>query len=303
MLLRHLQTFAAICEYGSLTAAAEHLHLSQPAVSRQLKALERELGTGLCVRRGHAVLPTPAGEAAYGCALRMSALARDLQEQVARAAAPGAGSLTIAAVDTLAVHTLPDLLLDFLGEHPAVQVRVHTVPTREAVAELLQHEADLALTTTPVTHPRLQCQALFDDPVALVASASFAASLGGPLRLEDLQDLPLIAYEPGTRLRALIDAVLEQHGVRPRVALEFDGQEAVREVLLRGLGLAFVPLSAARQDLAHGSLVRLTVHGLPPLARQASLLLARDLRPSSATLAFVRTAEQRFGRPPRRREP
>ncbi len=294
MFLRQLQTFAAIFEFGSLTAAAEHLHLSQPAVSRQLKALERELGAELCVRRGHAVLPTPAGEVAYAYAQRAMVLQRDLRQQVATLAAPGAGDLTLSCVDTVAVYTLPDLLVDFLRMHPSVQVHVHTVPTRTAVAEVLQLEADLALTTTPVTHPRLRCLPLFEDPVALVASPGFVASLKAPLSLHSLQELPFIAYQTGTHLRALVDAVLEQHGIRPRIALEFDGHEAVREVLLRGLGLAFVPLSTARGDLAAGLLRRLEPAGLPSLSRQTSLVLPRDARLSAAAQAFIGVSQRRF---------
>ncbi len=294
MLLRQLQTFAAIFEFGSLTAAAEHLHLSQPAVSRQLKALERDLGTELCQRRGHAVLPSPAGEVVYAYAQRVMVLQRDLREQVATLAAPGAGTLTLSCVDTVAVYTLPDLLQAFLLLNPAVRVRVHTVPTRIAVAEVLQLESDLALTTTPVTHPRLECLTLFDDAVALVASAEFATSLPEPFTLHHLQDLPLIAYEVGTHLRALVDAVLEQHGIRPRIALEFDGHEAVREVLLRGLGLAFVPLSTAQQDIVSGHLVQLKPEGLPVLSRQTSLVLPRDTRLSSAARAFIEVSHAHF---------
>ncbi len=294
MLLRQLQTFASIFEFGSLTAAAEHLHLSQPAVSRQLKALEKDLGAELCQRRGHAVLPTPAGEAVYAYAQRALMLQRDLRQQVATLAAPGSGSLTLSCVDTVAVYTLPDLLQDFLRRHPAMHVHVHTVPTRMAVAEVLQLEADLALTTTPVTHPRLQCLPLFEDPVALVASPAFAAGLPAPPTLHQLQELPFIAYEAGTHLRGLVDAVLEQHGIRPRIALEFDGHEAVREVLLRGLGLAFVPLSTASLDIAAGRLVRLEPGGLPALSRQTSLVLPRDGRLSPAAKAFIEVSRAHF---------
>ncbi len=294
MLLRQLQTFASIFELGSLTAAAEHLHLSQPAVSRQLKALEKELGAELCLRRGHAVLPTPGGEVVYAYAQRLMSLQRDLRQQVATLAAPGAGSLTLSCVDTVAVYTLPDLLQEFLREHPAVHVHVHTLPTRNAVAEVLGLEADLALTTTPVTHPRLRCLPLFEDPVALVASRGIAASLPPSPTLNELQDLPFIAYEAGTHLRALVDAVLEQHGIRPRIALEFDGHEAVREVLLRGLGVAFVPLSTARSDIAQGLLVRLEPDGLPGLSRQTSLVLPREGALTPAAKAFIDVAAGRF---------
>jgi len=293
MLLRQLETFACIVEQGGLTAAAEHLHLSQPAVSRQLKALERELGAELCLRRGHSVQPTAAGEVAYAFAQRLAALKQDLRQQVAELARPEAGSLVLSCVDTVAVYTLPDLLAAFLALHPAVHVHVHTVPTRSAVAEVLQREADLALTTTPVTHPRLACLPLFDDAVALVASPGFLAAYPPPQVVADLQDLPFIAYEAGTHIRALVDAVLEQHGIRPRIALEFDGHEAVREVLLRGLGLAFVPLSTAGADIAAGRLRRLSPQGLPALSRQTSLIMARDGHPGPAALDFIRIAKER----------
>ena len=294
MLLRQLQTFASIFELGSMTAAAEHLHLSQPAVSRQLKALERELGAELCQRRGHSVLPTPAGEVAYAYAQRAIALQRDLHQQVATLAAPETWDLTLSCVDTVAVHTLPDLLQDFLRLHPGAQVHVHTVATRTAVGEVLQREADLALTTTPVTHPRLECLPLFDDPVVLVASPEFLTRFPAPRTIQDLQDQPFIAFQSGTHLRALVDATLAQHGIRPRIMLEYHGHEGVREVILRGLGIAFVPLSAARADIASGRLARLEPEGLPALSRQSCLVLPRGAALKPAAKAFIEVSRAHF---------
>lgn len=294
MLLRHLQTFAQIVDLGSITAAAERLHLSQPAVSRQLKSLESDLGTRLCERRGHSVVPTQAGEIVYGYAQRVQSLERELHRQLASVSSPEAGDLTVACVDTIAIYTLPDLLAPFAHNHPAVRVRVRTGPIRLTVDRLLAHEADVALTTVPVQSPRVTCRPLFDDPVALVATPEFAAHLPDEIEAMDLEQLPVIAYELGTHFRSFVDAALEERGIHPRVTMEFDGHEAVREVVGHGLGVAFVPESTVRADVSHGRLRRLQIRGIPDLRRTTCLLVPRDITPSPTAELFLSAVLARF---------
>ncbi len=298
MLLRQLQTFAQIVDLGSITAAAERLHLSQPAVSRQLKSLESDLGARLCERRGHAVVPTPAGEVAYGYAQRMQSLERELHRQLASVSSPEAGDVTVACVDTIAIYTLPDILAPFAHRHPAVRVRVRTGPIRVTVDRLLAHEADVALTTVPVQSPRVTCRPLFDDPVALVATPQFAADLPDEIEATHLEQLPVIAYELGTHFRSFVDAALEERGIHPRVTMEFDGHEAVREVVGHGLGVAFVPESTARADIAQGRLRRLRIHGLPDLRRTTCLVVPRDVTPSPTAELFLEEVLQQFPKLP-----
>ncbi len=294
MLLRYLQTFAQIVDLGSITAAAERLHLSQPAVSRQLKALESDVGARLCERRGHSVVPTPAGEVVYGYSQRMQSLERELLRQLAGVSSPETGDITIACVDTIAIYTLPDMLSPFSQRHPRVRVRVRTGPIRTTVDRVLAHEADIALTTVPVQSPRVTCRPLFDDPVALVAAPQFAAGLPDEIEAADLERLPVIAYELGTHFRSFVDAALEERGIHPRVTMEFDGHEAVREVVGHGMGIAFVPESTARADVAQGRLRRLRLRGIADLRRTTCLVVPRDITPSPTAELFLAEVFEKY---------
>lgn len=287
MLFSQLQTFVRIVDLGSLTAAADRSHLSQPAVSRQLKALEEDLGTQLCTRRGRVVAPTPAGEIVYQFAQRMQALARELRHTVETVSAPESGDITVACVDTVALYTLPKILAPFSERFPSIRVHVKTGPIRLTVDRLLQHEADFALTTVPVANPKLVCRPLFDDPVTLVAAPRLVARLPAELTPNDLSQVPMIAYEVGTNFRAFVDAALDASGIHPHVVMEFDGHEAVRTMVSLGLGAAFVPESTVRNDLQSGQLVRLTAHGLPDLSRTTCLLLLRSEHPKPAAEHFL----------------
>lgn len=282
MLFSQLQTFVRIVDLGSLTAAAERSHLSQPAVSRQLKALEEDLGAVLCARRGRIVAPTAAGEIVYRFAQRVQALERELRRSIQTVSSPESGDISIACVDTVALYTLPRVLAPFSERYPSIRVHVRTGSIRQTVDRLLQHEADLALTTVPVANPKLVCRPLFDDPVEFVASPRLANLLPADLTPNDIGQLPMIAYEMGTNFRSYVDAALDAVGIHPHIAMEFDGHEAVRTMVKLGLGAAFMPLSAVQSDLDSGELLRLDAKGLPDLRRSTCLLLLRSEQPKLA---------------------
>lgn len=287
MLFSQLQTFVRIIDLGSLTAAADRSHLSQPAVSRQLKALEDDVGAPLCTRRGRTVAPTAAGEIVYQFAQRMAALERELRRSIETVSSPESGDVAVACVDTVALYTLPKVLAPFSERYPSIRVHVKTGPIRLTVDRLLQHEADLAFTTVPVANPKLVCRPLFEDPVLLVASPRLAAQLPAELTPNDLSQISFIAYAVGTNFRSYVDAALDACGIHPHVVMEFDGHEAVRTMVGLGLGAAFMPESTVRRDLQSAHLVKLDARGLPELSRTTCLLLLRNEEAKPAATHFL----------------
>lgn len=298
MLLQHLETLVRIVEEGNFTRAGELLSLSQPAVTRQIAALERELGTPLIERGGRGVNLTAVGETVYTHARHILAQIEHLRSDVVSLSDPKRGEVSIACVTTVGLFTLPKLLAEYRADYPDVRLRVWSARADGVIDRMLEGNADLGLTSTPVAHPRLVSTPLFEDPIIPVAAPSFAAGLPEPLPLEQLSALDMILFQAPSRFRTHVDAELEQAGVYPRITMEFDSHEAVRTAAQMGYGVGIVPRQAVAAELESGSLVELHVAGLPAIRRTTCLVLRRGgtpLLPAAAN--FVGLLLARYRRP------
>ena len=296
MLLQQLIAFSRVAEEGSFTRAADLLNISQPAVTRQVARLEAELGVPLIERSGRSFHLTRAGEVVYVYAREISALVSRCRDEVTALSQPGRGQVSIGCVTTVGLFTLPELIVDFRRLYPDVQIRVWSGRVDGVLDRVLNGTADLGLTSSPVMHQRLISVPLFDDPVIPIAAPSVAQALPKPVPLAMLADVDMILYQEPSRFRTLVDASLEQVGVYPRVAMEFDSHEAVRMAVTLGYGIALVPREAVTADLQSGALVRLDVDGLPPISRTTSLILRRrDPGRPPAVLNLIRRILERYG--------
>ncbi|HLN60734.1 MAG TPA: LysR family transcriptional regulator [Symbiobacteriaceae bacterium] len=276
MILQHLITFCRVVETGGFSRAGELVGLSQPAVTRQVAALEADLGTPLLDRTSRQFRLTPAGELVYEHARRFASGVAELREMVADLVDHQRGRVVIGAVTTVGVGVLPPILAEFHRRYPAVRVLVKAGRTADTLERVLKGEIDMAITPTPVSHPRLESIPLCQDPVVLVCSPERRKTMPDPLPLEELSQVEMISFQAPSRFRTFVDSVLEQHGVYPNITMEFDSHEAVRLMVEMGFGVAMVPLSAVQSDLDEGRLVRLNVPGLGEIARTTSLLVKKD---------------------------
>ncbi len=300
MLLQHLETFVRVVEEGNFTRAGEILRLSQPAVTRQIAALERELGIVLVERGGRGFHLTPIGQVTYTHARHILAQIEHLRRDVSSLTDPNQGEVSIACVTTVGLFTLPQLLADYRADYPEVRLRVWSARADGVLDRLLEGNADLGLTSTPVSHPRLESTPLFEDPIIPVAAPQFARALPDPLPLEQLAELDMILFQAPSRFRTHVDAELEQAGVYPRIMMEFDSHEAVRTAAQMGYGVAMVPHQAVAAELQNGTLVELHVDGLPPIKRTTCLVLRRNTRLLPAPSNFIRLLLSRYGQAARR---
>lgn len=282
MILQHLITFCRVVETGGFSRAGELVGLSQPAVTRQVAALESEMGAPLLDRSSRQFRLTPAGEIVYERAKHLAASVAELREMVSDLVHHNRGRVTIGAVTTVGLGLLPPILADFTKQYPNVRVLIKAGRTGETLERVLRGEIDMAILTTPVSHPRLRSIALCKDPVVLVCSPQKRESLPDPLPLEHLGQVEMISFQAPSRFRTFVDAILEQNGVYPNVTMEFDSHEAVKMMVELGFGVALVPRSAVEDDLKSGRLVRLAVQGLGEIARTTSLLVRKESAGRSA---------------------
>lgn len=289
MVLSHLKTFVRIVDAGSLTRAAEQLSLTQPAVTKQLAALEEEFGTRLLIRQGRRMRLTPSGEVLYHYAKRVQSLVEQAYEAVNEVERPGQGEIDVGAVSTVAVFSLPKVLAVFTRNFPKLRVRVHIGEIQETLDGVIRQDLAVGLVTIPIIHPQVDSVPLFQDTVRLVVNPDRARKMPRQLSLEELAHMDFISYQTPSRFRAFMDGMLEQHGIIPHVLMEFNSHDLVKSMVKVGLGVAFVPDSVVAEDLASGTLSVIDVPGLPPLARTTSLILSKDPPRTGGLMALLTT--------------
>src|SRR5207253_2441678 len=238
------------------------------------------------------------GKAAYASARHVLAQVEHLKREVASLSDPQHGELSIACVTTVGLFTLPQLLGEYRALYPDVRLRVWSARLDGVLDRMMEGNAELGLTSTPVAHPRLLTTPLFEDQIIPVAAPAFAAKLPDPVPLEQLSELDMILFQTPSRFRTHVDAELEQAGVYPNITMEFDSHEAVRTAAQMGYGVGIVPLQAVAAELEHGSLVRLNVEGLPLITRTTCLVERRGITQLPAAANFVRLLLARYGRTP-----
>ncbi|ABF44269.1 transcriptional regulator, LysR family (plasmid) [Deinococcus geothermalis DSM 11300] len=261
----HLLTFARVARLGSLSAAAEELYLTQPAVSHQLKLLTHAVGEPLFRRHRTGVHLTAAGE---GLLPHAQALARALegaQHYVQELRGLERGVLSVAASSTIAAALLPRVLTAFHSQYPEVTFQVRQGNTREVLDALQSGQVELALIEGPPgpLGPHLQARAFGEDELILVIAPTHPLAQAG---LQGVATLPLVWREHGSGTREVAEQALAGAGLQTRTVLELPGTEAVKEAVMGGLGAAFLPERRVHREVQAGLLTRLELT-LPGLRR------------------------------------
>jgi len=285
--LEELEAFCRVVEEASFTAAARRLHLSQPAVTKQVARLEQRLGLRLLDRRARQIQPTSQGRLVYAYAKRVTTSVIDLLATVKDINSPGKGDVWVGSVTTIALYTLPPLFARYTARWPDVRLHVKTGQIQDTLDRVLHNDVDIGFVTVPVIHTDLITAPLFEDPIDLVASPAFAKKIPSPLSTRDLSQVPFVAYQTSSRFRAFVDAALEKEGVLPQVVMEFDSHEAVITMVSLGFGVALVPRSSVRGHVERGTLIRIDADVIRHLSRTTSLIMRQDAHRSPALLSFL----------------
>lgn len=254
--LEHLRTFRAVARSGSFTAASELLHYAQSTVSVHIQSLEAEVGAPLFDRLPGGVRLTEAG----GRLMPLSDRILDLAAAAAGVAqhdAEAVGELTVAAPETVVAHHLPPVLRRLRDRHPQLKVRLKPVPYPEIPSAVSEGLIDIGFLLQPPLKPTssLAVRHLRTESLLMVAAADH--TLAKPV--EDVADefarTTLFLTEHGCGYRPLLEAYLDQAGIRPGHTLEFDSVEAIRRCAEEGLGVALIPNSWLAGPLRAGALV------------------------------------------------
>jgi DNA-binding transcriptional LysR family regulator len=293
---RQLTAFCAVVERRSFSQAAERLGVTQPAVSLQIRALEKRLGTQLLDRSGRRVEPTEAGLRLYRGAQRMLALEDQLFAEVA-ASSEGelTGDLVLGASTGPAAVVVPVVLGEFQRENPGVRVFLTVSDTHSIVERVAARELELGIVGAARRHRGVRFEPFFSDEVILVCPAGHRFA-GRTVGLDELREGPLILMQEGAGVRQIVEDALRRQGVRLRdldVRLELGLQESVRRAVEAGYGVTFISRTAVESELASGRLDEARVEGLEA-TREIALASASGRARTRIADAFVTFARERL---------
>lgn len=240
-----LEVFTLVLDTGSFSAAAEQLGVSQPAISAQVRELERKVGVRLIERVGRTIAPTAAGVTLSGHARMLLEVGMQAAEAVAHHTEGVHGTVRIGTGATACLHLLPPILQKIRLTYPGLHVVVKTGNTDDIVRRVELNALDLGLVTLPFSSRALTMSSVLQDSFVAVSARS-AAPLPKTVCAKDLTDLPLVMFEPGANTRELVEAWLLAGGVRGRPAMELGSIEAIKEMVSAGLGASVLPAMALR---------------------------------------------------------
>jgi DNA-binding transcriptional LysR family regulator len=293
---RQLASFCAVVDHQSFSLAAEQLGVTQPAVSLQIRSLEKRLGRRLLDRSGRRVEPTEAGLRLYRSAQRMLALEEQLVEEVADASdGELAGKLEIGASTGPGGSVVPLLLCEFQRVNPSVRVSLTVSDTQTIVDQVAGRELAVGIVGAARRHRGVTFDPLFRDEVVLACPPGHAFA-GRTITLDELQAEPPVVMQEGAGVRQVIDDALRAAGLRDRhleVKLELGLQESVKSAVAAGYGVTFISRSAIEAELSTGAIATARVEGLEP-AREISLATATGRTMPRTAAAFLEFARERL---------
>lgn len=288
-----LQTFSDIVELGSFSAAAERLGITQPAVSLQLRQLERHLGVKLIERVGRRAQATPAGADLLVYAHRIREEVANALEAIAPHRTGALGRVRIGTGATACIHLLPPALRRLRERMPGLEITVQTGNTSDILKRLETNALDLALVTLPARGRSLDIKRIYDDELVAV----FPAQEGETERAVTpklLSEKPLLLYEGGGNTRSIIDNWFSRAGYSPKPVMELGSVEAIKQLVGAGLGWAVLPrLAVGQQEAAqHISAKALS----PRLKRPLGIAVRRDKHLSRGLRAVIDELQQLGGK-------
>jgi DNA-binding transcriptional LysR family regulator len=264
--LHQLRIFVAVAKHLSFARAADEMHLSQPAVSMQIKELESVMELPLFERAGRSIRLTMPGEYLLVYARRILGALKEAGDAMAKLRKVQGGRITIGMVSTVE-YFLPRLLARFRSQHPGVEMRL-AVGNREQLSKLLHdNEVDLAVMGRPPRELDTRAEPFAAHPLGIIASPEHPLARRREIAPKTLDAEPFIVREPGSGTRAAMEQFFRDSRIAAAPTMEMTSNETIKQAVIANMGLAFVSLHTVALELSVGQLVLLDVAGLPLMRR------------------------------------
>ncbi|MBA2733435.1 MAG: LysR family transcriptional regulator [Acidobacteria bacterium] len=262
MEIRQLRAFTAIVETGTFTAGAQRVHITQAAVSMQIRQLEIEVGTPLFVRAPRKIILTEAGEALLERARRILREHDVAVAEIAELAGAERGRLRVGSASAMvSADPLPQILRELRERHPRAEVSIFSGTSEALVRQILAGELDMAFVSLPVEARGIQTETLSRDELVAIVSPHHKLAKQRVVSVFALAGEKLILGERGGNTRRLIDGLFEEAGVQPSIAMELSRLAAIKRMVEEEMGVGIIPLRSAREEIAEGRLVAWWIEG------------------------------------------
>ena len=262
MEIRQLRAFVAIAESGTFTAGALRVHVTQAAISMQIRQLENEIGAKVFVRAPRHVILTEAGEQLLRRARHILREHDAALDEIAELAGAERGRLRIGSASAMVLtDQLPSILAELRAQHPGAEIGVTSGTSEVLVDQILAGDIDIAFVSLPVDVRGIKTERLSEDQLVAIASPKHKLAKQRTISAYTLAGERLILGERGGNTRRLIDQFFAQAGVTLHVAMELSRQQAIRRMVEADMGVGIVPLQSVIEDVDSGKLVRWWIEG------------------------------------------
>jgi DNA-binding transcriptional LysR family regulator len=260
--IRQLRAFVAIAESGTFTAGALRVHVTQAAISMQIRQLETEIGAKVFVRAPRHVILTEAGEQLLRRARHILREHDAALDEIAELAGAERGRLRIGSASAMVLtEQLPSILKDLRKQHPAAEIAVTSGTSEVLVDQILAGEVDVAFVSLPVDVRGIKTERLSQDQLVAIASPRHKLSKQKTISAYTLAGERLILGERGGNTRRLIDQFFAQAGVSLHVTMELSRQQAIKRMVEEDMGVGIVPLQSVKEEVEKGKLIRWWIEG------------------------------------------
>lgn len=282
--LRQLQVFEKVAAHLNHSRAAEELYLSQPAVSMQIKQLEENIGLPLFEQMGKKLFLTEAGKELFHYARNISQQLGEMEALFDEMKGLGQGRLTLSVVNTANYFT-PQLLARFCQQHPNINV-ILQVANRDAVLkQLADNSTDLAIMGQPPEGMDISAESFMDNPLVVIAAPGHPLARLKRVKFAQLAQETFLSREAGSGTRSAMERVFAKHHIQPRISMEMETNEAIKQAVQAGMGLGILSLHSIELELETRRLVMLNVEHFP-LLRHWFVAHRSNKRLSGAAMAF-----------------
>lgn len=285
-----LSYFMKVADSGSFSRAAEGLLLTQPAVSKQIRALENELGERLFDRIGKKVFLTQTGRVLYGHAGKILQAVEEARTAVKYMAEECSGELVIGTSDHISLHRLPSVLKAYISSYPSVDLKLRCHRSETILDMVNNNLVDLGVITLPAPSPHLVSKTVWKDPMSLVFPKGHALGSRTVIRLKDITKYGMILPEGGTTTRMTIEAAFSRKRLVPNVTMEVAYIETIKGLVKAGLGISILPDKAVEQETINGTLIKSGIQDAVFL-RDLGVVYLKDKFLSRPAKEFLRSLE------------
>jgi DNA-binding transcriptional LysR family regulator len=276
-----LRVFRVVADTLNFRRAAEELHLTQPAVTAQIKSLEESLGIALFDRIGRDITLTPAGSTLLHYVRQIEATTNEAIAALAPFGGQEGIDLRIGASHTIAIYLLPKVLRQLVGDWPKLRVHVIGGTTNEVLQALTTHQIGVGLIEAPAFRPDLKTEVFAEDELALIVRPDHRWTRKPVLRAAELVQAPILLREEGSGMRRFVEEYLERNGVlrqQLQTPIDINSTEGIISAVEAGLGAGFAPCMALEKALQIGAVKTVQLDN-GPIKRQLSIVLLNGPEP------------------------